>query len=209
MTSAKRTGVLPESGKLGILGCIFREMWETADPLYSRYDTRRNSTPFIGYEYKEIAARGEQASFYLDCYQSFGWIPDERTQTAKGKLVLKRERKIVNKVELTRLQRHFESCMDEIKALEKSKTANASIWALVVGLIGTAFMAGSTFAVVHEPPMVILTILLAIPGFIGWVLPCFIYQRLAARRAVVVAELVEQKYDEIYEICERGNQLLN
>ena len=176
-------------------------------------EIRKDGGQFVGYEYKEIAADGERAAFYLDCYESFGWVLDERAQenssTGKGKLLLKRERKIVNKVELTRLQRHFEACMDEIRALEKSKTSNATIWAIVVGLIGTAFMAGATFAVVHVPPLYVLSTILAVPGFIGWAVPYFIYKKLAAKRARVVAGLVEQKYDEIYEICEQGSNLVN
>ena len=176
-------------------------------------EIRRDGGQFVGYEYKEIAADGERAAFCLDCYESLGWVLDERTQengpAEKGKLLLKRERKIVNKVELTRLQRHFEACMDEIRALEKSKTSRATIWAIVVGLIGTAFMAGATFAAVHAPPLYALSTILAVPGFIGWALPYFIYKKLAARRACVVSGLVEQKYDEIYEICEQGNKLLN
>ena len=114
----------------------------------------------------------------------------------------------MNKMELTRLQRHFEACMEEIGALEKSKTSAATMWAIVVGLMGTAFLAGATFAVTHEPPLYVLCAILAVPGFAGWALPYFLYQKLAARRAKVVAELVEQKYDEIYEICEQGNKLL-
>ena len=176
-------------------------------------EIRRESTPFIGYEYKEISAAGERAAFCLDCYESFGWTADERTQgnvsVPKGKIVLKRERRITNKAELTRLQRHFETCMDEIGALEKSRTSSATIWAIVVGLIGTAFMAGATFAAVHVPPLYVLCAILAVPGFTGWVLPWFLYQKLAAKRSKIVTELVEQKYDEIYEICRQGNKLLN
>lgn len=86
-------------------------------------------------------------------YESFGWVLDERAQenssAGKGMLLLKRERKIVNKAELTRLQRHFESCMDEIRALESSKTSSATIWAIAAGLAGTAFMAGPPL----PPPM--------------------------------------------------------
>ena len=108
---------------------------------------------FVGNDYKEISASGERASFCLDCYQNFGWLPDERTQETRGAIVLRRERKIVNKVELTRLQRHFEACMDEITALEKSKTTNAAAAALCVWVVGTAFMAGATFAAVHVPPL--------------------------------------------------------
>lgn len=176
-------------------------------------EIRKDSGAFIGYEYKEIEASGERAAFYLDCYENFGWILDERAQevvpTSKGKLLLKRERKIMNKAELTRLQRHFEACMDEIGALEQSKTTNATIWAIVVGLVGTAFLAGATFAAVHVPPLYVLCTVLAVPGFAGWALPYFLFQKLAAKRAKVVAELVERKYDEIYEICEQGNKLLN
>lgn len=176
-------------------------------------EIRKVSGQFVGYEYKEIPADGERAAFYLDCYESFGWVLDGRTQESgsagNGKLLLKRERKITNKMELTRLQRHLEACMDEIRALERSKTTSATIWAIVVGLIGTAFLAGATFAAVHVPPIYVLCAVLAIPGFAGWVLPYFLYQKLAAKRSKVVAELVEQKYDEIYEICEQGNKLLN
>lgn len=176
-------------------------------------EIRKESAPFMGYEYKEIHAAGERAAFYLDCYESFGWTADERAQeggpAGKGTLVLRRERKIVNKMELTRLQRHFEACVDEIRALEKSRTTNATIWAIVVGLIGTAFLTGATFAAVHVPPLYGLCAVLAVPGFAGWALPYFLYQKLAAKRSKIVAELVEQKYDEIYELCGQGNKLLN
>lgn len=172
-------------------------------------ETKRNGEKFLGYDYKEIAAAGEQAAFCLDCYQSFGWEPDGRAPVAKERLILRRPRKIMNKAELTRLQRHFEACLAEIAALERSKTSGATITALCVALAGTAFMAGSTFAVVHDPPLLLLSILLALPGFLGWILPYFLYRKLTGRRSKRLTELVEQKYEEIYEICEQGNQLLN
>ena len=174
-------------------------------------ELKKQSAGFTGYDYKEITASGERASFCLDCYQNFGWMLDERTQEtgAKGKIVLKRERKIINKMELTRLQRHFETCMDEIAALERSRTTTATISALSVALAGTAFMAGSVFAVVHTPPLVLLSILLAVPAFLGWIMPWFLYRKLVFRRSQLVRELTEQKYDEIYEICQQGNELLN
>lgn len=174
-------------------------------------EIRRDSGGFIGYEYKELSANGRRASFYLDCYHCFGWQPDERMggAGAKGRLVLKRARKLTNRTELTRLQRHFEACVEEISALERSKTAAASAAALITGVIGTACMAGSVFAVTHTPPLVVWSILLAVPGFIGWILPIFLYRNLTAKRCKVVAELLDQKYDEICQLCEQGNKLLN
>lgn len=168
--------------------------------------------PFVGYEYKEVTVPKEQASMYIDCYENFGWEPDENIVATEGHnyitVRMKRDRKIINKMELTRLQNHFEACAKEIDAMEKSKTSAATVYALVVAVIGTAFLAGSTFAVTHEPPLIWLCILLAIPGFIGWILPYFIYNRIVRRSIQKIQPLIEAKKEEIYEICEKGNSLL-
>lgn len=174
---------------------------------------------FVGYEYKEITAESSKLSFLLDGYENFGWEIDENLPgngtTGKtpnqNKVVisLKRNRKIMNKTELTRLQRNFEACVSEIEALEQSKTSSAAMYALILALIGTAFMAGSTFAVTAQPPHVIWCILLAIPGFLGWILPYFLYKRIVRKRTEKLTPLIEKKYDEIYEICKKGNKLLS
>ena len=104
-------------------------------------------------------------------------------------------------MELTRLQRNFEACMNEIETLERSKTANARIASLTAGVLGTAFMAGSTFAVVASPPIIWLCILLAVPGFSGWIAPYFLYKKLVQKRTAKVVPLIEAIYDEIYDLC--------
>lgn len=87
---------------------------------------------FVGYEYKELTAESSQASFLIDGYENFGWELDENllerssakyTAGKKAVIRLKRNRKIVNKAELTRLQRNFEACVEDIKSLEKSRTS--------------------------------------------------------------------------------------
>lgn len=123
-------------------------------------------------------------------------------------LKLKRDRKIINKMELTRLQRHFEACIQEIEALERTKFTVPSVWAMIIGVIGTAFMAGSVFAIVNEPPIIWLGILLAIPAFIGWIFPYFVYRKLQQTQVQKVQPIIEAKYDEIYEVCEKGHSLL-
>lgn len=166
---------------------------------------------FVGYEYKEIVAEDSMASFLLDGYENFGWELDENF-TAEGRggkvIRLKRNRKILNKMELTRLQRNFEACVNEIQAMEKNKTSKATIYALICGIIATAFMAGSTFAVTAQPPHIVLCIILAVPGLIGWILPYFLYKKTVGKETEKMTLLIEEKYDEIYEICEKGNKLL-
>lgn len=172
---------------------------------------------FIGYEYKEIVAEIGQASFLLDGYECFGWKLDEKlaenrdnpAYQKKTVLRLKRNRKIINKMELTRLQRNFEACANEIQSLEKAKTSKATIWALIIAFIGTAFMAGATFAVTAPQPHYILMTMLALPGILGWIFPYFIYRRIVVKQTEKMNVLIEIKYDEIYEICEKGNKLLH
>ena len=172
-----------------------------------------NTQPnFISYEYKERTVRSDKASFYLDCYESFGWKPDESfpPQESGGSVTLrlKRDRRLVNKTELTRLQRNFEADMEEIAALERSKTSTASIWALSIALLGTAFMAGSVFAVTAAPPHVLLCILLAVPGFAGWAAPYFVYRKVREKKTQQVTPFIEEKMEEIYSMCEKGQSLL-
>jgi Flp pilus assembly protein TadB len=174
-------------------------------------EVTKSGKEYVGYDYKTITTDSEKASMYIDAYESFGWLPDEsmptRQSMATVTLKLKRDRKILNKAELTRLQQHFEACMDEIATLETTKTRTATIYSLAVGLIGTAFLAGSVFAVTHEPPMILLCVVLGIPGLIGWALPYQIYKFFLKKRTIEVTPLIEQKYDEIHEICEKGSSL--
>lgn len=172
----------------------------------------KDGNQFVGYDYKQVTVPFKKVSQYLDGYLNFGWILDKNVQQKKGNrqvmLHLKRDRKILNKTELTRLHRHFESCMDEINAMEKSKNLFSRMISTIVGIIGTIFIAGSTFAVTNEPPIIWLCVLLAIPGFIGWILPYFVYKTLFKKMSKKLTPLIEKKYDEIYEICKMGNKLM-
>lgn len=162
------------------------------------------------YEYKEVMVDKSHASLYLDAYKSFGWQMDDNfTPSANGTVLkLKRDRKLVNRVELTRLQNHFEADAANIRAMECAKTTVARIWALVIGVIGTAFVAGSVFAVTATPPLIWLCALLAVPGFSGWIAPYFIYQSLKKKKTRQLTPFIEAKIEEIYEICEKGQSLL-
>ena len=173
-------------------------------------DKNSNGKNFIGYEYRDITVERNMEAMYVDGYQNFGWQLDNVSSLPAGlgsiTLKFKRDRKIRNKAELTRLQRQFDADVNEITTMEKSKGDSAIIVAFTVGLIGTAFMAGSVFAVVGG--LIMLCIILAVPAFIGWILPYFLYKSTYAKKAAKVMPLIDGKYDEIYEVCERANNLL-
>lgn len=182
-------------------------------------DIKGMKKEFMEYEYKDLNAENRNVSFLIDGYECFGWELDEKLSGSnkerelpnqnKTIIRLKRNRKIINKMELTRLQRNFEACVDEIAALENAKTSVATMYALGMGIIGTSFMAGSVFAIVAQPPYNALSILLAIPAFLGWIFPYFLYKKMVVKQTEKLTPLIEEKYDEIYEVCEKGNKLLH
>lgn len=172
---------------------------------------------FIGYEYKEVHTDRSKVDLMQDGYECFGWEllevkkigPSKVSRMQSMYIKMRRDRKIINKMELTRLQRNFEACLKELELLEAAKTTKATIVALIIGLLGTGFMTGSVLAVTAEPPKVLLSIFFAIPAFIGWTLPVFVYRHIVRKETEKYTPLIEAKYDEIYEICEKGNKLLH
>ena len=166
---------------------------------------------FIGYEYKEVTVNRKIESVYTDCYSSFGWKL-ENSATPFGKfdsvtLKFKRNRKINRKSEIAKLQRQFESCVEDIQALEFSKVIGASTVSYIIGVAGTALMAGSVFA--YLASMLPLSIILAIPAFIGWIVPYVSFKKIKRNKIAKVNPLIDQKYDEIYEVCERASELFS
>jgi len=170
----------------------------------------RNEGNFIGYEYKDVTVDRDKEGVYADGYPNFGWTLEGSATPILGpstvNMRFKRDRKIRNKAELTRLQRQFESNVDEIEKLEQSKTSKAFVTAMTIGIVGTAFMAGATFAFLAD--MILLCVLLAIPAFIGWALPYLSFIRIRNKRIEAVTPLIEQQYDAIYEVCEKAHGLL-
>lgn len=174
--------------------------------------TMEQNSGYVSYEYKEMEVPAQAVSLLLDCYESFGWAQDPRRpavqQQNKVTLCLRRSRKLANRMELTRLQRNFECSMEEIGRLERSKSRAALFWALLVGLTGTACMAGAVFAVTAQTPHYGLMAVLAVPGFVGWAVPCLLYRRIQQAESRRLQPMIEEKYEEIFQLCEKGHALL-
>lgn len=168
---------------------------------------RKNA--FVGFEYMEVPAKRSLESLYVDSYPNFGWEYDGTAAAGDDRritLKFKRDRKIRNKAELSRLQRQFEACVHEIEMLEQSETKTASIAAFTIGVVGTVLLGGATFAYLGE--LLPLMVVLAVPGFLGWILPYFCYQKLKRKKVDQVTPIIEKKQDEIYTVCEQGCRLL-
>lgn len=164
---------------------------------------------YIGYEHQSLTVSGRMLALYTDNYQYFGWELEEKSRPLPGVnkylLGFKRNWKIINKVELTRLQRQFDSHIREIERMEQSKFVFASMAAYTIGIIGSAFMAGAVFA--YLAGIIPLCIVLAVPGILGWIVPFWCYRFMQKKKAAEVQPFIERKYEELYAVCERAHAL--
>jgi hypothetical protein len=174
----------------------------------------KNGRQYVGYNYKTIYVPSSKASMMLDYYQNFGWelASDFYTQdydTPPIKITLKQDKKLINRMEITRLQNHFESCMEEIKNLENSIDSLAVAVSIAVGIIGAAFIAGAVLTILNNPSHHFLIILFSLIGITIAILPIFIYKRLYLEKAKTITPLIEEKYNEVDKICEKAYKLIN
>lgn len=172
-------------------------------------DASAKKQDFVGYEYKSVVAPHGLASLYIDCYPCFGWEIEGRTSDSFGSrmaLAFRRNRKMKNKVEVNKLQHQFEQGIETIEHLEKSKTMRASIVAYAVGLLGTAFLAGATFSFLAG--QIIICIVSAVPGFLGWGIAYLLYRRIYAKQSAKASVEIERALDGMYATCEKANTLL-
>lgn len=171
----------------------------------------RKGTQFIGYEYTDVTIDRGMQQMCIDGYENFGWALDgtdwpDTPSPHTVKLKFKRDRKLRNRAELTRLQRQFDACVSEVQTLEKSKTTGASVVAYTVGLVGSVFMGGAVFAFLAS--MIPLMIGLAIPAFAGWAAAYLCYKSIRKNRSEKTEPMIEHKRDEIYDVCEKASMLL-
>lgn len=94
-------------------------------------DAGKKQKNYVGYEYKEIAADSGMVSLLLDGYENFGWeVNESLTESGtRGRpggerrtvIRLKRDRKIINKTELTRQQRNFKPVLPKFRRWKKER----------------------------------------------------------------------------------------
>lgn len=158
-------------------------------------------------EYLEVNINKDLAMFCSDCYSALGWtVINTNTGIKSITLKLQRKRKFENRTVLCDLQRKCEDAFNNIEKLEKSKEIKPIALSLGIGILGTAFIAGATFA--YLAYMIVLCVILAIVGFTGWILPYFIYINILKKNIEKTKPLIDSNYDVIYEACDKARELL-
>ena len=182
---------------------------------------------FVAYEYLSINVISEKEALYADCYENFGWILTNNNAGAlvdredyyinnsniNGKklinLKFKRDRKIPNKAKIVTLQKKVESGLKKLEMLEKNPYSKGAMYATIVAVIGTIFLAISVFCITASKPLIIPGIINGIIGLIGWFLSYPVYKKIKVKQEEINTPLIEEQYNEIYNCCEQAQKLLN
>lgn len=93
-----------------------------------------------------------------------------------------------------------------IAALERSKTSAALGLSIGIGIVGSAFLAGSVFSI--DAGLVPLSIVLGAVGLLGWLAGYLVHGRVRATRTARVIPLIEAQYDVVYRSGEQAGSLL-
>lgn len=166
---------------------------------------------FVAYEYATAQVDRDLEPVYRDAYASFGWVVEgtgpSSLNTRTVTLNLKRDRRLKGQPAMVELQNSCEAALAEIVRLERSKSAASLTSSLSVGLVGTAAMAGSVFALNADATW--LSIVLGAVGLIGWVLGFLTHGYVARRKAAQIAPLIDHAYSVVYDTCEQASRLLS
>lgn len=175
--------------------------------------SKGTASPFIAYEYREITVFKKDAERYADGFENFGWQCDDVKEDPQANAIvtlhMKRDRKLINHMELTRLQSQFECCMAETVKLEGLGKERGTIAALMVGLTGFLLMLGAYLVAATFEPAVWLSILIGILGIALCALAIPAYRRVTQTQTEKIKPYLFAKQDEISMVCEKGYKLLS
>ncbi len=172
---------------------------------------------YRSYDYTTVQTSQKDAPQTIDCYECLGW---ELVKSSDYGILpwvtlqFKRNRKIKNKEQLTRIQVRLNDAMDSLDVMEQEKTKNATIWSLVLGIIGALIFGGGLCLFLVETFAFGLAgfIVGVVLGAIGAVVCGFaypIYKKIRAQKTAQMNVLIEKKKDEIAQLCEDAQKLFN
>lgn len=129
-------------------------------------------------------------------------IQQDHESLEQVELTFKREKSLSADKNLQLLQKQFEENAESIEKIHQVPERAAAMWAYGIGLVGTVFMGGATFAVLAG--MTVPGVILAVPGFTGWIFSGVAYHKVKAKKQQEAAVLANEKQEKISHICENA-----
>lgn len=169
----------------------------------------------ITYDYKTIKVKREYETIVCDAYENLGW---ELTNTSASEnslfyinLSFKRNRKIENKMELTKLQEKVDNILANIENLQTKKKNAGVVEGISTGVVGALiFGGGMSMSMLNTASVGLLVGGIAIGivgiavGLLGWL----VFKKINKKKNTKIQPILESEFDKLADVCEQAYGLI-
>jgi len=169
---------------------------------------------YRNYEYMTKVTDSRSVNEVANRYSSLGWEPDgQQRGLLYTTLTFKRDRGVKNKEQLNRLQARIEDGVNGIAYMEESKTKNALITSLAIGIFAALmFGGGMSLIMFNAAPLVLAALIGGIAlGIVGGAVAAIVYplyKKMVRSKTAKTDPLIEKKRDEIADLCQEASGLI-
>ena len=169
----------------------------------------------ITYDYKTIKVKREYETIVCDAYENLGW---ELTNTSASEnslfyinLSFKRNRKIENKMELTKLQEKVDNILANIENLQTKKKNAGVVEGISTGVVGALiFGGGMSMSMLNTASVGLLVGGIAVGivgitvGLLGWL----VLKKINKKKNTKIQPILESEFDKLADVCEQAHGLI-
>ncbi|MFT4041624.1 MAG: hypothetical protein QM673_00535 [Gordonia sp. (in: high G+C Gram-positive bacteria)] len=164
----------------------------------------------ILFEHSRVCIPTTQEKQYIDGYASFGWevVGIPRAQGVRGQhteILFRRDRDTPNRKALDELQSQYETTLAEADRIDNGRSRTPLVVAVVAGLIGSALMAGSVFAL--DDGLTLLSVMLGGNAIGIWLIGYLRHRRATKSVAARAAQEAPAIYAKASDIAARADRL--
>lgn len=168
----------------------------------------------IVYDYKTVSVRREMEPMFIDTYENLGWEMINTTLQAGAlthvNVSFKRDRKIKNKVALSKIQNKVDITLSNINKINLSKQSAGVPEGLTVGICGALIFGGgmSMCMCLQGVGYMIGGIALGVMGvgvaLLGWLT----HNKCRNKKLAKLEPMLDEELNKLSDLCEEGHNLL-
>lgn len=168
----------------------------------------------ITYDYKTVRVQRSMEAMLTDAYENLGWEVTNTQMAGVGTnnvdISFKRDRKVVNKQELNKLQFKIDDTLEKIRKIQNQK-GNAGVpEGIATGVVGALVLGGgmSMVMVLSGTAYLIGGIVLGVVGIgiglLGWLVD----NKIQKKKLAKLEPQYQEELDKLSDLCEEANKLL-
>lgn len=167
----------------------------------SRHDARRAvGDGYRSFEYARTVVKNELAQAACDCYEALGFeLTDQRSAIPGGPATLsfRRNRKVLWKAQLAKMQCAMDDTLATIAHLEAEKTRKASGQAIAIGVVSALIFGIGLCCAMVWTSLMVPGIVVGVLGIAGCIFAWLHYRKVYETESARINPQIEEAYDRL------------